>query len=193
LAKDCLTAKGEKMRWKFLVAYIFLSLALIFAGELHSQEFRALKVSQISSIDSQKSDFLFSNLKAKNISDSPNNEYQLHRKKSLFGIKTGLEGIGLDLATKWVGLEANTFLFLNSLKIRFYLKNDNDSPFVGIGYGSLTELDIGGGDSYSYFLAYFGLEVAGTHLFGQSSFQIPFGRVRESVKVIPSLLIGYRF
>jgi hypothetical protein len=54
-------------------------------------------------------------------------------------VKIGIEGFGIDYCLgENVGVDATTFLFYHTLKVRYLFLEKNSSPFIGMGIGSFS-------------------------------------------------------
>lgn len=75
-------------------------------------------------------------------------------------VKIGFEGFGIDYCLgEYVGVDATTFMFYHTFKFRFFFRDRNASPFIGMGIGSFSGIS-GSGDANKWIVIHAGWEHA---------------------------------
>ena len=93
------------------------------------------------------------------------------RSRKPFAAKVGFEGAGLDVTlANRIGFDVTSWVLFNATKIRLIVFDNNDTPFIGIGYGSTAKIDSG---STSWTAVFVGFERSYDNYFLQFIIQVP--------------------
>jgi len=119
----------------------------------------------------------------------------LNRVKNPFVYKWGFEGVGLDVTIfNHLGLDATTWFFYNSAKIRYLILNSNTTPFVGLGVGfGANVFAFSGANSWK--VVHGGFEHSFESFMIQILVQYPFEQTNPNTKMpfLYSVNAGIRF
>jgi hypothetical protein len=81
----------------------------------------------------------------------------LHRSKRPFFVYAGPDGLGVGgTIFGYVDVQAGSYIFVNSGKIKVYLLGKNSSPFIGIGIGDQYQGFGGNGESNDWTVVFAG-------------------------------------